>query len=189
MIKKITALAVMAVLCLQITASAQKKAITKTYQIGDKVPDIQLNGILNHSTTQTKLSDFKNKAILLDFWATWCGSCIKSFPKMDSVEKQFSKNLQVLLINNSNRDDLAKVKTFLEKFKTEHPNFSLPIVIGNEATKTLYSSGSLPHYIWIGYDRKIKAITGPEEVIHTNIERLVAGLPLNLPLKEGYHEE
>ena len=82
MIKKITALAVMAVLCLQITASAQKKAITKTYQIGDKVPDIQLNGILNHSTTQTKLSDFKNKAILLDFWATWCGPWMSEMPNV-----------------------------------------------------------------------------------------------------------
>ncbi|WP_461791636.1 TlpA family protein disulfide reductase [Pedobacter sp.] len=187
--KKITITIAMAVLCLNFSLYAQEKAPTKTYQIGDKVPDIQLENILNHTTHQAKISDFKNKAILLDFWATWCGSCIKSFPKIDSLQKQFPKNLQVLLIDNSSRDNLEKIKTFLAKFKTEYPSFSLPLVTGNAATNTLYHSGSLPHYIWIGYDRKIKAITGPGEITHTNIERLVAGLPLDLPLKEGYHEQ
>lgn len=168
---------------------AQENANSKTYQIGDKIPDILFDQVLNHPSASAKLSEQKNKVLILDFWATWCGSCINSFPKLDSLQQDFGKHLQIWLINNSARDDKQKINDFLRKFKTEWPTFSLPVVIGNDATKGLYSNGSLPHYLWIGYDRKIKAITGAEEVNAVNIERLVAGLPLNLSLKEGYNEK
>lgn len=188
MFKKTTTIIVLAALCLNFSLSAQQKAKTKYPQIGEKIPDIHLENILNHTSTTAKLSDFKNKAIILDYWATWCGSCIKAFPKMDSLQQQFKKNLQIILINNSKRDNTSKVEAFLAKFKIEHPNFSLPITMSNEHTQTLFHIGVLPHYIWIGHDRKIKAITSADEVKLSNIERLVAGLPLNLPIKEGYHE-
>ncbi len=168
---------------------AQEKANSKNYQIGDKIPDILFDQVLNHSANSAKLSELKNIVLILDFWATWCGSCIKSFPKLDSLQQNFGKHLQIWLINNSSRDDQQKISDFLHDFKREWPSFSLPLVVGNEATKALYHKGSLPHYLWIGYDRKIKAITGAEEVNAANLERLVAGLPLNLPVKEGYHAQ
>ncbi len=177
----------MAVLCLNFSAYAQQKPSPSKYQIGYKIPDIQFYNILNHNSNKAKLSDFRNKAILLDFWATWCGSCIKSFPKMDSLQQQFSKHLQVILIAGSSLDNQQKIQNFLEKFKMEHPNFSLPMALANPGTKALFQSGVLPHYVWIGHDRKIKAITSADEVTQANLERLVAGLPLQLPIKEAYH--
>ena len=109
----------MALLCLNFGLSAQENTAAKNYQIGDRVPEILFDNILNYTNTQGKLSDFKNKAVILDFWATWCGSCIKSFPHLDSLQKQFKNNLQILLIDNSSRDDIQKITAFLQKFKTE----------------------------------------------------------------------
>ncbi|RYD98766.1 MAG: TlpA family protein disulfide reductase [Sphingobacteriales bacterium] len=182
--KKITLLGVMAVLCLNFGVKAQEI----TPAIGEKLPDILLDNILNHPKTSARLTDFKGKVIILDFWATWCSNCIRGFAHLDTLQKKYNKHLQVLLVNNSSRDDLFKITTFLERYKTDMPGFLLPIVVGNDATKSLYYTGSLPHYIWIGYDRKVKAITGTKEVNDENVARFVAGLPLVLPVKEAGHE-
>lgn len=41
------------------------------------------------------LADFKGKIIVLDFWATWCSPCKKSFPAMQQVVKKYGKNANV----------------------------------------------------------------------------------------------
>lgn len=41
------------------------------------------------------LADFKGKIIVLDFWATWCGPCKKSFPAMQQAVKKYSKDKNV----------------------------------------------------------------------------------------------
>jgi len=42
-----------------------------------------------------KLSDFKKITIILDFWATWCGPCLQSFPAMKKAIEKFSNNKKV----------------------------------------------------------------------------------------------
>jgi thiol-disulfide isomerase/thioredoxin len=45
------------------------------------------------------LSSFKNKKyVLLDFWATWCGPCIKKMPLLGELNKKFSKELEIISI-------------------------------------------------------------------------------------------
>jgi len=38
-----------------------------------------------------KLSDFKGKVVLVDFWAVWCGPCIRTFPHLRDWQKQYGK--------------------------------------------------------------------------------------------------
>jgi thiol-disulfide isomerase/thioredoxin len=64
-----------------------------------------------------KLSDFKNKIVIVDFWATWCGPCRKSFPGMKmAVEKyQDNDNVKFLFVNTWERvdDKLENAKKFM----------------------------------------------------------------------------
>lgn len=176
---------VMAMLCLSFSTKAQQQMPT----VGDKIPELIFDQILNFPSTSATLNTFKGKALIIEFWATWCGGCIKGFPRLDSLQSTYAKNLQILLINNSNRDDVAKINNFLARFKQDWPAFSLPLIVGNNTTRQLYGKGSLPHYIWVGDDRKIKAITIADAISGKNIERLIAGLNLNLPIKEANHEK
>jgi thiol-disulfide isomerase/thioredoxin len=37
-----------------------------------------------------RLSEYRGKVLLLDFWATWCGPCVASLPRVDEVYRQFA---------------------------------------------------------------------------------------------------
>src|SRR4030095_3711488 len=94
------------------------KKITDRLQplsVGDKMPDVAFT-IFNYSSPTAKLSDFMGKMVILDFWATWCSSCIKRFPFMDSIQAEFNGKIQVILVNGkTTRDNETKISNFYEK--------------------------------------------------------------------------
>ena len=49
---------------------------------------------------QVSLDDFLGKVVYLDFWASWCGPCLKSFPFMEELHQQYSdQGLAIIAIN------------------------------------------------------------------------------------------
>jgi len=61
-----------------------------------KAPDFTLKGL---DGKEVKLSDFKNKVVILDFWATWCPPCRKGIPDLIELQKEFKKDLVVIGIS------------------------------------------------------------------------------------------
>ncbi len=79
-----------------------------------QAPDFSLD-LLDGGTF--KLSDQKGKVVVIDFWATWCGPCMRSLPGMSELEKQFkNKNVVFLGISRDQEGQEDKVKQTLEKF-------------------------------------------------------------------------
>ena len=55
------------------------------------------------------LSSYKGKLVYVDFWASWCGPCRKSFPWMTELQKKHRKDLKVIAINlDQNRAEAVK---------------------------------------------------------------------------------
>lgn len=87
---------------------------------------------LSAATTQAEtwlnsldLNQYKNKVVYLDFWASWCGPCRKSFPWLNSVEKKYAADgLVVIGVNLDN--DLENAKAFLKEVPAEFKVFSDP---------------------------------------------------------------
>jgi thiol-disulfide isomerase/thioredoxin len=72
---------------LPILCGAQSPPV-RALTVGDTVPDITIRNVYNYPDSVIKLSDLKGKLTILDFWATWCGSCLSAFPEMHDLKKR-----------------------------------------------------------------------------------------------------
>jgi thiol-disulfide isomerase/thioredoxin len=64
---------------------------------GARAPDFTVRDLKGHPV---KLSSFKGKVVLIDFWATWCEPCQETLPDTNAVAREFkSKNVEGLAIN------------------------------------------------------------------------------------------
>ncbi|HEU0126411.1 MAG TPA: TlpA disulfide reductase family protein, partial [Flavobacterium sp.] len=103
-----------------------------------------------------KLSDYKGKVVILDFWATWCGPCKASFPKMQElVNKYKDKEVTFLFVNtfeNKKEDEVLKNVTayMTEKKYNFNVLFDSKTEVGNG-----YKIQSIPTRILIGKDGNI----------------------------------
>ena len=160
---------------------------TTALTVGDTVPDMLFSNTLNYPVSEIQLSSFKNKHIIIDFWATWCSSCIHHFQQLDSLQKKYPQQLQVLLVNSKNSvDTKEKITNFISSYRSTHPGFSLPVVADDTVAKNLFPHQLLPHYVWIDQNKKVTAITGPEEITAQNVQNWLTGIPIYLYIKNDF---
>lgn len=150
-------------------------------QIGDQCPDVEIKQILNYSSNKARLSDFMGKkALLISFWSSRCSNCIATFPKLDSLQKEFKNELNILLVNFESKEKALSV--FKEGRKISH--IKLPSVVSDTLLKLIFAHNAAPHEIWIDKKGKVKAITDNFQINRKNVRALIAGEELNLPIKK-----
>lgn len=153
---------VMAMLCLNFGAMAQEPI--KPLKVGDKLPEIfwqQEHTIYaNGKTTTETLEQYRDKLLILDFWATWCGSCISKFPLLHSLQREYSNELAIILVNKLKTDsDTNKVK---QAFNTHTKKLSLSTLMADEYLGALFPHWKLPHYVWIDRKGSVMGITSSD---------------------------
>lgn len=94
-----------------------------------KAPDFEL---ISTNGKKIKLSDFKNKIVIIDFWATWCGPCRRGIPDLVSIQNEFKKDVAVIGIS-LDRDTKSEVVPFMKKY-----GINYPIVYGDDAVVKSY---------------------------------------------------
>ncbi len=71
---------------------------------------------------RAKLSDYKGKVVVLDFYATWCEPCRAETPRLVQLQRQYAQQgLQVIGLNVGGEDDRAKVPAFAKEFGIQYP--------------------------------------------------------------------
>ncbi len=90
-------------------------------QPGDRAPAVSLKPLANvPDTGRVTLDDYVGMLVYLDFWASWCGPCRRSFPALEEIrEKYHEEGFEVLAVNLD--DDLADAHRFLERFPVSYP--------------------------------------------------------------------
>jgi thiol-disulfide isomerase/thioredoxin len=146
----------------------------KRLQIGDTVPmeSIAFNNVRNYPGGKAKLSDFKGKYIILDFWTKGCSSCIAAFPRMEALQNQFKDDIQVLLVTKNSENDLA----LLLKNSPNLKNTKLPVIIGDQILATqIFPHGVVPYHVWLDKDGKVMATTWAQETTSEHVKELISG--------------
>ncbi|HEY5408364.1 MAG TPA: TlpA disulfide reductase family protein [Ginsengibacter sp.] len=166
----------------------QNNLKSQVLNIGDTVPNINFT-LVNYIQQTAKLYDFtaKGKFVLIDFWATWCASCLQHFPKLDSLQKQYGKNLQILLVNSKDTRDTKEkiIKLFANRRTPGGEKYQeLPTVILDTVMMNLFPHNGIPHYVWIDKKNIVQAITSSEQLTNKNIQLFLSGIKLNLPIKK-----
>ena len=69
-----------------------------------------------------KLSDFKDKVVVLDLWATWCGPCRQEVPHLVELQKEYgAKGVEVIgLTTEDPNSDAEKVRAFAKEFNINY---------------------------------------------------------------------
>ena len=101
-----------------------------------------------------RLSDYRGKVVLLDFWATWCGPCRIEIPWfMELQRKNKDRGFEVLGVAMDD-EGWEAVKPFLQELSVNYR-----IVMGNDATAQAYGGvDALPTTFLIDREGKIAAI-------------------------------
>lgn len=155
----------------------------KPLQIGDTIPEelwrLPLQ-VVNHPDGKDTitLSDYRGKLIILDFWATWCAPCIKSFPKLDSIQREHKNNIQILLVNSlrSTRDQKDKIDFLLKnRSNPAGEHYTMPSIIDESILKQVFPHKVMPHYVWISSEGEMKGITGYDQLTWSDVHRLLSG--------------
>lgn len=148
--------------------------------IGQSLPDIPLKNIFNSKQSASTTNGYRGKLLILDFWATWCTPCVAAMPKLDSLQQQFKDQVQILPVTYQPKEDVERIF----KKSTKLQKVSLPIITGDNTLRFLFPHKELPHYVWIGKDGKVIAITSSEYVNRDTIQKVLQSSDVSLKVKK-----
>jgi thiol-disulfide isomerase/thioredoxin/outer membrane lipoprotein-sorting protein len=145
----------------------QREALVKS--VGTPAPDFSLS---NLEGKEVKLSQFKGKVVLLNFWASWCVPCRSEMPTIELLHREYKdKGLIVLGIDD---EESQKQAAFLQK-----SGFSFTsLVESKNQASNLYRIGGIPTTVLIDRQGKIKAYdqgTASYESLRASLQEM--GIP------------
>ncbi|MDD4159313.1 MAG: TlpA disulfide reductase family protein [Synergistaceae bacterium] len=97
-------------------------------ELGSPASDFELADI---SGKKVKLSDYKGKTVVLNFWATWCPPCRKEMPDFDLLNKELSKTGDAVLLAVNMTDGKRETKSKVESFLMEN-KYSMRVLLDTE---------------------------------------------------------
>lgn len=135
-------------MCSYLASQTTPQPTQTTPQLGQTTPDFTLP---DSTGSPIKLSAYKGKVVLLDFWATWCTGCKVEIPWYVEFQNKYGKDGLTAIGVSMDDDGWKSVKPFLEEHKLNYP-----VVIANQDLANRYGGlPSLPMTLLIDRNGKI----------------------------------
>lgn len=148
---------------------------------GKLAPDFTLNDL---SGKKVSLADFKGKAVLLNFWATWCAPCKVEIPWFLKLREQYAgQGFEIVGVSSDDLDKDDKAKLFEQKAEiakfVEQQKMTYPVLIDGDTISHPYGGvDSLPTSFFIDRQGTVVAQTVglvPRDEIEADIRKALGG--------------
>ena len=121
--------------------------------------------------TVEPLSRYTDRLLLLDFWATWCGPCIKALPDLWAMARRFPDDLRILAVSVD--EDVDTVREFLAETDVPWENWH----VGQDSQFVRkWRIGGYPTYVLIDRGGEVlnRYTLSPLAAIEADIEKAIA---------------
>jgi peroxiredoxin len=148
---------------------------------GKPAPDFSLNDL---NGKKVSLADFRGKAVLLNFWATWCAPCKVEIPWFLKLRDQYAaQGFEIIGVSSDDLDKDDQAKLFTEKAEiakfVEQQKMTYPVLIDGDAISHPYGGvDSLPTSFFIDRKGTVVAQTVglvPRDEVEADIRKALAG--------------
>jgi thiol-disulfide isomerase/thioredoxin len=125
---------------------------------GDAAPAIALPRIEAGGALGAPVSLPAGRVTVVEFWATWCGPCLASLPRLDAMARQHAADVTFLAVN---LDDAVKARALFDR-----AGYQLTLLRGDDATADRYGVTAIPHAVVIGRGGAVVGVAreGPADV-------------------------
>lgn len=145
----------------------KEKAQQKMQDGHTDAPDFTLK---NLDGKDVSLSDFRGKWVVVDFWGSWCGWCIKGFPELKKAYEKYAGKIEVIGVDCGDTPEAWRAA--VEKFKLPWVNVYNPQ--GNDGPDQTYKIQGFPTKAIITPEGKIaRIVTGEDPEFYTILDKLV----------------
>ena len=97
--------------------------------------------------SEKSLGGFRNKVLVVNFWATWCGPCVKEMPELSAMQTELAdRKISFIGIGIDSPDALAE---FAQKYKISYPLFVAGMAGTQLSTELGNKAGGLPFTVLI----------------------------------------
>ncbi len=124
------------------------------WQVGNRAPDFTVQN-LDGEDVEVKLSDFRGKIVMINFWAVWCEPCLEEMPNIQAISDNWSNaDLAILSIASNYGEGIDDVNEFIED-----EGYTFPVFYDSEGqAKSLYSISVWPTTFFIDTEGIIRHI-------------------------------
>ena len=126
-------------------------------------PDFQL---VNIDGKETRLSDFRGKWVIVDFWGSWCPWCIKGFPKLKETYAQVKDKVEVIGVDCGDTPEVWKEA--VKHYQLPWVNLYNPME-GGESLLDAYNIQGFPTKVIIDPEGKIRNVTSGENPVFYDV--------------------
>lgn len=146
-----------------VEAEAKQKAMSDGHIMA---PDFTLNDIQGKAVS---LSDFRGKWVIVDFWGSWCGWCIKGFPNLKEAYAQYEGKLEIIGVDCGDTPD---------RWRAAVKKYSLPWVnvynAESDAVEQLYGVQGFPTKIIVDPDGHVyKIVVGEDPAFYDYLREAI----------------